>query len=79
MTGKPVLAVRMPMLVEWEQDRPGGCRCLCGLFHRETARANGCVSAAEPGLLVRVETPDDSAGPLPVCAYCYSQLAHVVA
>ncbi|MGD6765972.1 DUF6372 family protein [Streptomyces sp. BH097] len=71
----PVLTVALPVLLDWEQHRPGGCRCLCPIFHR-TRAPGGCTAAAEPGLLIRVETPEDSHGPLPVCRPCYTSLDH---
>ena len=73
MTAPPVLAVPLPMLLEWEQHRPGGCRCLCAVFHHAPG-TTGCTAAAEPGLLIRVETAADSRGPLPVCRPCYTVL-----
>ncbi|MGW7268257.1 DUF6372 family protein [Streptomyces sp. NPDC054842] len=63
------------MLLEWQQHRPGGCRCLCAIFHHAPG-ATGCAAAAEPGLLIRVETAEESRGPLPVCSPCYTALAH---
>nr|WP_272920291.1 DUF6372 family protein [Streptomyces sp. SID5473] len=61
-------------MLDWEQNRPGGCRCLCAIFHRLPG-ATGCTTAAEPGLLLRVETPAETSGPLPVCIGCYTALA----
>jgi hypothetical protein len=68
--------------VGWQQERPGGCRCLCSWNHRTIAEvldnpqppAPGCPAAAEPGLLLRIETPDRFSGPRPVCAACYDAL-----
>lgn len=72
-----VLVLRMHAPLGWEQNRPGGCRCLCGIYHRGDtgpAIAGGCTAAAEPGLLLRIEAPDNCLGPLPVCRPCYATL-----
>ncbi|MEU1826644.1 DUF6372 family protein [Streptomyces abikoensis] len=74
----PLLVLHLAALFQWEQHQPGGCRCLCGLYHRESlgpAAAGGCTAAGEPGLLIRVETPGESSDPLPVCRACYTALA----
>ncbi|MEU2854552.1 DUF6372 family protein [Streptomyces syringium] len=74
----PVLVLQLAALFQWEQHQPGGCRCLCGLYHRESlGRAGGgCTTAGEPGLLIRIETPaGESSEPLPVCRSCYTALA----
>ncbi|MFC7987247.1 DUF6372 family protein [Streptomyces sp. NPDC057336] len=70
----PILTVRLPAMFAWEQDRPGGCRCACALFHN-SKMVPTCTSPAEPGLLIRVETPAETSAPLPVCLGCYHQLA----
>ncbi|MEV4438056.1 DUF6372 family protein [Streptomyces sp. NPDC049577] len=75
---EPVLALHRPVLFGWEQHRPGGCRCLCGLYHRESpgpVTAGGCTAAGEPGLLLRIDTPGKSSGPLPLCRPCYTALS----
>lgn len=69
----PILTVRLPIMFAWEQERPGGCRCACALFHA-SKMVPACTSPAEPGLLIRVETPTETAGPLSVCLDCYHQL-----
>ncbi|WP_031099024.1 DUF6372 family protein [Streptomyces sp. NRRL S-15] len=69
----PILTVRMNAMFAWEQARPGGCRCACALFHA-SKMAMACTSPAEPGLLIRVETPTETSAPLPVCLGCYHQL-----
>ncbi|MEU3356143.1 DUF6372 family protein [Streptomyces sp. NPDC037389] len=76
----PVLVLQLAALFRWEQHQPGGCRCLCGLYHRETPGpfgASGCTAAGEPGLLLRVEAPGESSEPLPVCRSCYGILARL--
>ncbi|WP_331758552.1 hypothetical protein OG225_40795 (plasmid) [Nocardia sp. NBC_01377] len=79
----PILAVRVPVAMAWTQHARGGCRCLCGIYHRGVG-TGGCLNAAEPGLLITLEVTDDPAdaprvpgadGPLPVCAWCYHLLA----
>lgn len=77
MTGQATLVLQMHAALGWEQRRPGGCRCLCGIYHRDDngpAIAGGCTAAAEPGLLLRIESPDHRLGPLPVCRRCYISL-----
>ncbi|WP_331764365.1 DUF6372 family protein [Streptomyces sp. NBC_01506] len=71
---EPILTLRLPVLLDWEQDRPGGCRCLCRIFHNDPA-STGCTTGAQPGLLLRVETGTANSGPLPVCIGCYTALA----
>jgi len=76
----PVLYLTKTWLFTWEQHRPGGCRCVCALYHRGPGT---CTAAAEPGHLLRVVTPGtephgspaDITDPLPVCAPCYTALA----
>ncbi|MFF2926624.1 hypothetical protein OG306_40415 (plasmid) [Streptomyces sp. NBC_01241] len=77
MTGEsdsPVLTIRMRWMFGWEQHRPGGCRCLCRMFHNIPG-TGVCLAAAEPGLLIRVVTATQSDGPLTVCRDCYTALA----
>ncbi|TLQ38989.1 DUF6372 family protein [Streptomyces marianii] len=74
----PVLYLKKTWLFTWEQHRPGGCRCVCRLYHQGEG---ACTAAAEPGLLLRVVSP---AGPhqgpgeitdaLPLCASCYAAI-----
>lgn len=74
----PVLYLTKPVLFTWEQHRPGGCRCVCRLYHG----ADGvCMAAAEPGRLLRVVAPGtplqgraDITDALAVCAPCYTAL-----
>lgn len=73
----PLLVLRLAAAFRWEQHRPGGCRCLCGLYHREAPGllvAGGCTTAGEPGLLLRVEASGEASEPLPVCRSCYDAL-----
>lgn len=74
---EPTLPLRLPFLVSWEQDRTGGCRCLCALFHGTTAAGwpPACMSAAEAGLLIRAASPAGVHGPWPVCRACYTSVA----
>ena len=74
MTDPDVLVIRMRWMFGWQQHRPGGCRCMCRLFH-SAADASVCLAAAEPGRLIRVETDSETSGPLPVCLPCYTALA----
>ena len=78
MTDLPeVVTVHLPALFTWEQHDGGGCRCCCTLYHRHrsTSGISTCTAAAEPGLLITVETGDETCGPLPVCRRCYTALA----
>jgi hypothetical protein len=70
----PVLTIRLAWMVSWQQGQPGGCRCLCRLFHN-TPGTGVCLAAAEPGLLIRVVAGSRSDGPLTVCRDCYTMLA----
>ncbi|MFD4356783.1 DUF6372 family protein [Nocardia sp. NPDC058518] len=80
----PILAVPVAAAMVWNQHTPGGCRCLCQIYHRGVG-SGGCTRAAEPGLLIRLEvtgpdtTPPQLAvevdRPLPVCGRCYRLLA----
>ncbi|MGW5317823.1 DUF6372 family protein [Nocardia thailandica] len=76
----PILTVAVPAALTWTQHAPGGCRCLCQIYHRGVG-GRSCVSAAEPGLLITLEVPADAPpvpgadAPLPVCAACYRLLA----
>ncbi|MFF2088632.1 DUF6372 family protein [Nocardia sp. NPDC058176] len=80
----PILTVPVPVARMWNQDLPGGCRCLCQIYHRGVG-VGGCTRAAEPGLLIRLEVterdataPDLAADldrPMPVCGCCYRLLA----
>lgn len=61
-------------MFRWEQRRPGGCRCVCRMFHN--IPSGTCLSAAEPGLLIQVVASSGTKdGPLPVCRDCYTALA----
>ncbi|MFG2761526.1 DUF6372 family protein [Streptomyces wuyuanensis] len=76
----PVLYLKKLWLFLWEQHRPGGCRCVCRIYH---AGQGTCTAAAVPGRLLRVispETPGEDhlteiTDALPVCAPCYVALA----
>jgi hypothetical protein len=76
----PVLFLKRAGLFTWEQHRPGGCRCICRLYHEGEGV---CVAAAEPGCLLRVVTPGapeqdreaEITDALPVCVCCYAALA----
>ncbi|WP_223863703.1 DUF6372 family protein [Streptomyces sp. 5-10] len=76
----PVLYLTKTWLFTWEQHRPGGCRCICRLYHDGQG---ACTTAAEPGHLLRVVTPGasgqgyeaDITDALPVCTHCYAALA----
>lgn len=76
----PVLYLTKTWLFTWEQHRPGGCRCVCRLYHDGEG---ACTAAAEPGRLLRVVTPGvedrghttDITEALPVCSPCYTALA----
>lgn len=76
---RPVLYLRQTWTFTWEQYRPGGCRCVCRIYHG----GNGtCTAAAEPGHMLRVIT---SGAPgrgrasitdvLVLCASCYAAVA----
>lgn len=74
----PVLYLTQPATFTWEQHAPGGCRCVCRLYHDGQG---ACLEAAEPGRLLRVVTPDSAWGPaditepLQICATCYTAIA----
>nr|CAI60001.1 hypothetical protein [Streptomyces tenjimariensis] len=74
---RPVLYLKQTWLFTWEQHAGGGCRCLCRFYHQETGT---CTAAAEPGLLLRVVSPDNPhrapeiTDPLPLCASCYTAI-----
>ncbi|MCX4411617.1 hypothetical protein OG840_61745 [Streptomyces sp. NBC_01764] len=75
----PVLYLTMTLLFTWEQHRPGGCRCVCRIYHHGDGT---CSAAAEPGRLLRVvapatlrQSPPDITDALPVCAPCYTAVA----
>ncbi|MFC9898504.1 DUF6372 family protein [Nocardia sp. NPDC127579] len=71
----PVLTVEPGALFQWEQNEGGGCRCVCALYHpRRGTPASVCLSAAEPGHLIRVQAGGETVGPLPVCSSCYTTL-----
>ncbi|KUF17388.1 hypothetical protein AT728_16435 [Streptomyces silvensis] len=62
----------------WQQHRPGGCRCVCRMYHRGEGV---CTAAAEPGFLLRVVSPNNPhQGPgeiteaLVLCAPCYAAI-----
>lgn len=74
----PVLFLKKAALFTWEQHRPGGCRCVCRMYHDGELT---CSAAAEPGLLLRVVAPTDSfqgaadiTDALPLCAPCYAAI-----
>jgi hypothetical protein len=78
-TERPVLYLTMRWLFTWEQRRPGGCRCVCRLYHQGTG---ACTAPAEPGHLCRVVTSGE--GPtaditdvLVLCVPCYDALSRV--
>lgn len=73
----PVLTVRPTAMFGWEQHRPGGCRCVCALYHRgdDDSGPAVCLAAAELGLPIRVEADGQVTGPLPVCRRCYKAMA----
>src|SRR5690606_6672954 len=58
----PVLYLTKTWMFTWEQHRPGGCRCVCALYHQGPG---ACTAAADPGRLLRVVTPgvEDHASP----------------
>lgn len=72
----PVLYLTKTWLFTWEQHRPGGCRCVCRMYH---SGQGTCAEAADPGHLLRVVTPGieehghpaDITDSLPVCAPCW--------
>lgn len=71
----PVLTIRLRFFFAWEQHRPGGCRCVCRMYH---AAPDGgvCMEAADPGLLIQVASDSfKTEGPVPVCRDCYTALA----
>ncbi|MEV6357909.1 DUF6372 family protein [Streptomyces hydrogenans] len=76
----PVIYLVKRWLFTWEQHRPGGCRCVCRVYHGESGT---CLEAAEPGRLLRVITrpvagdgrATDVTDPLPLCDACYTALA----
>lgn len=82
-TPVPVLYLTQAAMFTWEQHAPGGCRCVCRLYHDADGVGRGgvCLEPAEPGRLLRVVTPAspwgpaDITDPLPVCATCYRALA----
>jgi hypothetical protein len=75
----PVLYLTRTWLFTWEQHRPGGCRCVCRIYH---VGEGTCLAAADPGHLLRVVTPGtephassaDITEPLPLCAACYTAI-----
>ncbi|MFE2045919.1 DUF6372 family protein [Streptomyces sp. NPDC059477] len=69
----PILTVRVLSDIAWDH-RPGGCRCACGVLHGDSQTAM-CMNNAEPGRLLRVESPSGPFGPLPICLGCYISLA----
>jgi hypothetical protein len=74
----PVLFLTREAIFGWKQYEPGGCRCVCALYHRGKS---ACLSAAEPGRLLRTVTPTnaisaaDISEPLPLCVACYDAIA----
>lgn len=73
----PVRVLRLAAAFHWEQHAPGGCRCLCGLYHRPAtgpAIPAGCTAAGEPGHFLVLETPQEAIGPMPICSSCHTEL-----
>lgn len=74
----PVLYLKQEVLFTWEQHAPGGCRCVCSIYHYGEGT---CTAAAEPGRLLRAVTPSnafsqgDITDALPLCAACYNAIA----
>lgn len=74
----PVLYLTQVAMFTWEQHAPGGCRCVCRLYH--DGDRGTCLEAAEPGRLLRVITqasawgPADITEPLQICAACYTAI-----
>ncbi|MET9366090.1 DUF6372 family protein [Streptomyces sp. NPDC006632] len=78
----PILTIQLDSMSTWEQSDPAGCRCVCAVLHRSDAFTYSpeqsrvaCTNTAQPGMLIRIETPADTSVPLPVCIGCYHQLA----
>ncbi len=69
----PVLTIELPAMFKWEPNLPGGCRCACAIAHRSQMRP-ACTNPAEPGMLLRVQTPTGTSRPLPICLGCYHDL-----
>jgi hypothetical protein len=78
-TPPPVLYLTQVATITWEQHAPGGCRCVCRLYH--DGDQGTCLESAEPGRLLRVVTqasawgPADITDPLQICAACYTAIA----
>jgi hypothetical protein len=76
----PVLTVRVPIHLEWKQNAPGGCECVCPFFHK--GGGAGCTKAGEPGLFAQVVNenvmhPDRGAeeiGTVVLCRRCYQAI-----
>lgn len=74
----PVLYVTQMALYTWQQHAPGGCRCVCGLYHEGQGV---CLEPAEPGHFLRVVAPANPVMPgdiselLQICAACYAAIA----
>ncbi|GAA1979202.1 DUF6372 family protein [Kitasatospora viridis] len=76
----PVLTVKLPVDLGWEQRQPGGCRCACQFFHQAPGV---CLRAGQPGLFVRVvsrqvfspEPAEVETGMVVVCLDCYQAIA----
>ncbi|WP_442913300.1 DUF6372 family protein [Kribbella sp. CA-293567] len=68
----------MEALLSWEQHQPGGCRCVCQLYHDDPGT---CPAAAEPGRLLRIVALGAVMGTsrhqrcLPLCVACYNAIA----
>lgn len=78
---RPVLYLQQAWQFTWQQHAPGGCRCLCRIYHHGDG---ACTLAAEPGHLLRVVTPagpgadsGDITDALPLCAPCYDAIAPI--
>ncbi|MET8178955.1 DUF6372 family protein [Streptomyces sp. NPDC005336] len=47
MNQPPILTIELAAAFRWEQHRPGGCRCLCGLYHSPPAPTGATGGPAE--------------------------------
>ena len=74
----PVLYLTQRFLFLWDQHAPGGCRCVCRMYH---CGSGTCQAPAEPGRLLRVikvahpGVPGDITDGLALCAACYTAIA----
>ncbi|MFH8294944.1 DUF6372 family protein [Streptomyces sp. NPDC018059] len=78
MPDRPVLYLTKTWMITWEQRRPGGCRCLCRLYHQG---GSTCTAAADPGHPLRVVSPETThlgsaeiSEALVLCAPCYAAI-----